>query len=128
MGEFTNVDPGVYQLFINSSFTRTAAASASDSDTYPVMTAWRQDASNPTWNADFSNTVITINGGRMSRGKTIDQTVNGSALITIHATTDVIHFVAFAYDEDAGSSGAVQVDSGSYSIVQLDSNPLHGSN
>lgn len=55
----------------------------------------------------------------MSRNVYIDDTASGSTIVTIPAGGDTLHVVGFAYDEDRGSTGAVQVDTASLSAVRV---------
>lgn len=113
---------GRYLISANAMFTRTApdTDTTAASDTYPLITLWQ----GTTWASDFSNTVGTFSGGRMSQDTHIDTTASGSAVVVItpaevSAGTNVLHFVGFAYDEDRGSEGAVQVDSASVAALQV---------
>jgi hypothetical protein len=106
---------GTYLVDANAMFNRGAPAATADPDTYPVITIWQ----GTTWSPDFSNTVGTWSGGRMSRNVYIDTTASGSAIVKVPAGGTTLHVVGFAYDEDRGSAGSVNVENASVSVVRV---------
>jgi hypothetical protein len=114
LGAITISTPGKYLIDANAMFNRITPAATTDSDTYPLITIWQ----GTTWASDFSNTVGTWSAGRMSRNIYIDSTASGSAVVTVTGP-DTLHVVGFAYDEDRGSSGSVNVSHASVSVVRV---------
>lgn len=110
------VSAGTYLIDANAMFNRGAAAATADPDTYPLVTVWQGD----TWASDFSNTIGTWSGGRMSRATFIDTTASGTTVLTVPAgTTTTLHVVAFAYNEDRSSTGTVNAESASVAVQRV---------
>ncbi|HEY4461732.1 MAG TPA: collagen-like protein [Streptosporangiaceae bacterium] len=106
--------PGTYLVDANAMFNRGAAAGATDPDTYPLITIWQ----GATWTS-FAQTIGTWSGGRMSRNVFIDTTASGSAVVTVPAGGMTLNVVGFAYNEDRSSTGSVNVENASVSIVRV---------
>ncbi len=115
LGTITLPTPGTYLVDANAMFNRATAAATADPDTYPLITIWQ----GATWNTDFSNTVGTWSGGRMSRNIYIDTTASGSTVVTVTAGGTTLHVVGFAYDEDRSATGSVNVETASVSVVRV---------
>jgi hypothetical protein len=108
--------PGTYLISANAMFERTVADTDPTiaSDTYPEITLW----DGTVWAPDFSNTVGAWLGGPMSRNVFINTTASGSAVLKVTSAT-TLHVVAFAYDENRGSEGSLEVNTASVSVVQV---------
>lgn len=115
LGTITLATAGTYLVDANAMFNRGAAAATADPDTYPVITVWQGTA----WSPDFSNTVGTWSGGRMSRDVHIDTTASGSAVVKVPAGGTTLHVVGFAYNEDRSSTGSVNAENASVSVVRV---------
>jgi hypothetical protein len=55
----------------------------------------------------------------MSRNVYIDTTASGSTIVKVPAGGTTLHVVGFAYDEDRGSAGSVNVENASVSVVRV---------
>jgi hypothetical protein len=115
LGTITLPTAGTYLVDANAMFNRGAAAATTDPDTYPLITIWQ----GTNWASDFSNTVGTWSGGRMSRNIYIDTTASGSTVVKVTAGGTTLHVVGFAYDEDRSSTGSVNVETASVSVVRV---------